>query len=107
MTAWHTPGMSRPCMVEVGEQRAVGAKTILFHLPSRIPAQKIAVEHGGGAAAAAAAHVHILPLQIVEQQPAVLVSSSSCPRRRAKEVRDDLVPEPAEIAGDDEIVVRG
>ena len=24
-----------------------------------------------------------------------------------KEVRDDLVPEPAEIAGDDEIVVRG
>ena len=41
MTAWHTPGMLSPCMVEVGESSApVGAKTILFHLPSRIPRRR-------------------------------------------------------------------
>ena len=57
--------------------------------------------------AAAAAHVHILPLQIVEQQPAVLVVLRHVHAVARKEVRDDLVPELAEIAGDDEIVVRG
>ena len=41
MTAWHTPGMLSPCMVEVGESSApVGAKMILFHLPSRIPRRR-------------------------------------------------------------------
>ena len=51
--------------------------------------------------------MHILPLQIVEQQPAVLVVLRHVHAVARKEVRDNLVPEPAEIAGDDEIVVRG
>ena len=89
------------------EQRARRREDDPVPLALAHPAQKVAVEHGGGAAAAAAAHVHILPLQIVEQQPAVLVVLRHVHAVARKEVRDDLVPEPAEIAGDDEIVVRG
>ena len=41
--------------------------------------------------------MHILPLQIVEQQPAVLVIFRHVHAVAREEVRDDLVPEPAEI----------
>ena len=76
-------------------------------LPAALPqaSEQVAVEHGGGAAAAGASGVHILLFQVVEQQPAVGVVVRHVHTVLPEEVRDDLVTQLPQIAGDDQVVV--
>ena len=71
------------------------------------PAQQIPAQNACRAAAAAAAAVHILRFDVIEQQAAVGVALTEREPIAREKVRDDLMPEPAEVARHDEVIVFG
>ena len=89
------------------EERAGGGENDPIPLSLPHTAQKVAVERRGGAAAAAAAHVHVLPLKVIEQHAAVLVVFRHVHAVAREKVHDYAVSELPEVAGHDEVIVRG
>ena len=88
-----------------GEQRARWREDDALPSPLAHPAQKIAAENACRAAAAAAPTVHVLRIDIVEQQPAVGEALAEGNAVARKKIGDDVMPELAEIARHDEVVV--
>ena len=89
-----------------GEQRPGGgeqdaAPAALLQAGEQIPA-----EYRRGAAAAGAAGVHILPLPVVEQQPAVLIVSGHVHAVPPEQVDHDLVAQFSQVPGENGVVIR-
>lgn len=87
------------------EQRARGREQQPVPLLLPHPAQKIPVEYAGGAAAAAAAAVHVLPLAVKEQQPAIVVVPRHIHAVALEQIHHDVVAQLAEVAGKDKIII--
>ena len=68
--------------------------------------EQVTIEHGGGAAAAGASGVHILLLQMVQQQPAVGVVLCHVHAVLAEEVRNNFVAQGPQVSGEYQVVVR-
>ena len=90
-----------------GEQCTRRREDDALPAPFAHPAQKIAAEDACRAAAAAAAAVHILRIDIVEQQPAVGEALAEGNAVAREKIGDDAVSEFAKITRHDEVVVLG
>ena len=90
-----------------GEQRACRREDDALPSPLAHPTQQIPAQNARRAAAAAAAAVHILRLEVIEQQAAVGAALAEGHPVAREKVRDDAVPELAEISRHDEIIVLG
>lgn len=92
----------------MGESSApVGAKMMRFHLPSRIPRSRYPHKTLAEQPQPLPAAVHVLRFDVVEQKPAVGVALTEREPIAHEKVRDDLMPEPAEVARHDEVIVFG
>lgn len=90
-----------------GEQRARRRENDAVPFALAHPAQQIPAQNACRAAATAAAAVHVLRFDVVEQKPAVGVALTEREPIAREKVRDDLMPEPAEVARHDEVIVFG
>ena len=90
-----------------GEQRARRREDDAVPFALAHPAQQIPAQNACRAAATAAAAVHILRFDVVEQKPAVGVALTEREPIAREKVRDDLMPEPAEVARHDDGVAQG
>lgn len=90
-----------------GEQRARRREDDAVPFALAHPAQQIPAQNACRAAATAAAAVHVLRFDVVEQKPAVGVALTERESIAREKVRDDLMPEPAEVARHDEVIVFG
>ena len=69
--------------------------------------EKISVENGGAAAAAGSAGMHILLLQIIEEQTAVLIGVTQVDSVPREQLFRNGVSQFSEISGEDQIIVPG
>ena len=87
------------------EQRAGGGEDDAVPFPLAHAPQQISVENGRAAAAAGGSAVHILLLEVIEKKPTVRIALAERHAVAREEVLDNVVPELAQIAGDDQVII--
>ena len=89
------------------EQRAGGSEEHAVPPALLQHGNDVAAEHGGAAAGAGTAAVHILALQIVEQQAAVAVAAGEVQPLPPGQLQQDPAAELSQVAGDDAVEIGG
>ena len=89
------------------EQRPRGGKDDALETAVPETGEQVAIENSGGTAAAGGPGVHILLLAVIEQKAAVLEPLPHVDAVPHKELPDDIVAQSPQVAGEDQVVIRG